>query len=380
MSEEGGDFSAAEIERARRYHRPLYAAFAIDVSLSLATAATLAFGTPGDELAAALETLPWWGVALVLGAAVVAGTWIVRLPLAFWRGYLREHRYGFSTQSSGGWLVDRLKVLALGLLLTAVPICALVGVARAYPGAWPAVAAPGAAGLVVLLGFVAPVVLEPLFNRFRPLDDAALSKRLRDLSIEAGVPVREVLVADASRRTRKQNAYVSGLGRTRRVVIYDTLLEHGAPAEIALIAAHELAHRREAHIAKGVVLGAAASAGGMLVLWGLLSWPALLAAIGATGAGDPRIVPFVVLAFGTMELLSLPAYAALSRRWERLADAGALELTGDVRAFEDSFASLARANLSDLDPPRFVYAVLFTHPTTPERIRAARAWAAARTV
>jgi STE24 endopeptidase len=377
MPEEHADFSPAEIERARRYHRPLYTAFVIDVAIGLAVAATLAFGWPGMKLATALEPLPWWGETLALAGVVFTGTWLLRLPLTFWRGYVHEHRYGFSTQTVRGWLGDRLRVLALGLPLTVVPLCALVGMARAFPAAWPAVVAPGATGLVFLIGFVAPVVLEPVFNRFRPLEDDPLSTRLRDLSRRAGMPARDVLVADASRRTRKQNAYVSGIGRTRRIVLYDTLLA-GAPDEIALVTAHELAHRREGHVAKGVALGGVGAALGVLVLWGLLSSPALLEAIGATGAGDPRVVPFLILATGVGELLALPAFAALSRRFERIADRGALELTEDVRAFEGSFANLARANLSDLDPPRVVYTCLFTHPTASERIRAARAWAAAR--
>ncbi len=374
MPDELHDFSPAEVERASRYHRPLYAAFAADAVLALGVAAAFAFGWPGGRLARALDGMPWWLEALALGAAVVLTSFLVRLPLGFWRGYLREGRYGFSTQSAAGWAADRARALAVGLVLTVAPLVALVGLARAIPDAWPAVAAPGAAALVVLLGFAAPILLEPIFNRFRPLDDARLTGELVALSVEAGVPVREVLVSDASRRTRKENAYVSGIGTTRRVVLYDTLLERAEVPELRLITAHELAHRRERHVAKGIAIGAAGAAAVVLVLWGLLSWPALLEAVGATGAGDPRVVPFVVLATAALELLSLPAYAWISRRFERVADRGSLELTGDADVFADTFRGLARANLSDLDPPRLAYVWLFSHPTPPERIRAARAF------
>jgi STE24 endopeptidase len=368
------DFSPEEVERARRYHRPLYLALAVDVGLAIGVAAMFAFGPPGDELAAAVESLSWWEQALVFGAAVVLGQTAVRLPLAFWRGFVRERRYGFVTQSAAGWLADRAKGLGVGLVLTVVPAAGLVGIARSFPSVWPVVAAGVAAGFVALVSFVAPVLLEPIFNRFRPLEDDALASDLRSLSRRAEVPVRDVLVADASRRSRKENAYVSGIGATRRVVLYDTLLARASRRELRLITAHELAHRREQHVAKGTALAALAAAAGVVALWALLSWPALLGAIGASNAGDARAVPFVIFAAAVLELLALPWTAALSRRWERVADRGSLELTGDVEAFEQTFSALARVNLSDLDPPRLVYLLLFTHPTPPERLAAARVW------
>lgn len=370
------DFSPAEVDRARRYHRPLYLAFAAEATLGLAVAAGYAVAVPGERLATWAASLPWWAVALVLTAAVVVTSFLVRLPIGFWRGYVRERRYGFSTQTAAGWLVDRSKALAVTLAFAGVPLLALVGLARALPTAWPAVAAPGAAVLVLLLGLIAPVVLEPMFNRFRPLADESLGRELRELSVRAGVPVERVLVADASRRTRKENAYVSGIGRTRRVVLYDTLLARAAPRELRLITAHELSHRRARHVAKGALLGGLGAAASVLVLWALLRSGSVLDTIGATGAGDPRIVPFALLATGVLELAVLPVAARLSRRWERVADRGSLELTGDPEGFVEAFVTLARANLSDLDPPRLAYAFLFSHPTPPQRIASARAWKA----
>ena len=264
---------------------------------------------------------------------------------------------------------------AVAAVLSAVAVLAFVALARALPGAWPAAAAPGAALLVLALGFAGPIVLEPLFNRFRPLGDPALAGELRALAENAGVPVRDVLVADASRRTRRENAYVSGLGGTRRIVLFDNLLDASEPRQIRLVVAHELGHRRAGHVERGTLLGMAGSAAVVLVLWGLLSWPALLEAIGAFGPGDPRVAPFLFLVVGVFEIIGLPLGAALSRRWEREADRSSLELTRDPEAFESAHRRLARANLADLEPPRAVYGLLFSHPTPPERIAAARAWA-----
>jgi STE24 endopeptidase len=227
---------------------------------------------------------------------------------------------------------------------------------------------------VLALGFAAPIVLEPLFNRFRALDDPALTGELRALAERAGVPVRDVLVADASRRTRRENGYVSGLGATRRIVLFDNLLDQSEPRQIRLVVAHELGHRRARHVERGTLLAMAGAATVVLVLWGVLSWPALLGAIGASGPGDPRVAPFLLLVVSVFEILGLPLGAALSRRWEREADRSSLALTRDPEAFESAHRRLARANLADLEPPRAVYALLFSHPTAPERIATARAW------
>ena len=302
----------------------------------------------------------WWVEVLLLTALVVSATMLVRLPLWVWR-LRHERHWGFSTQSTRGWLIDRAKGLAIAFVLTSIPFLGLVGAARAWPRWWPLVAAVGAAVLVGVLTFVAPVVLEPVFNRFRPLADERLAEELRSLAVRAGVPVRSVLVADASRRTRKHNAYVSGLGRTRRVVLWDTLLGDIAEPELKVVVAHELGHRRFRHVAWGTALGMAGAAGSVLVLW----------ALGAD-VGDPGIVPVAAALFTALELAALPLGAALSRRWERAADRFSIELTGDPAAYERLHYGLARENLADLSPPRAYYLAFHGHPTAPERIAAAR--------
>jgi STE24 endopeptidase len=317
--------------------------------------AWIAFGWLGDRLFAATGG-PWWVQTIVFTLLVLAVVEAVRLPLAFWRGFLRERRWGFSTQSAGGWAWDRVKGFVVGFVLTSAAMVALLGSRRLFPSWWPLVTAVGAALVALLLVFVAPLVLEPLFNRFEPLAEGELSTSLRRLAERAGVPVRDVLVADASRRTRKHNAYVSGLGRSRRVVLFDTLLADAPPPEIEVVIAHELGHRRHRDVATWTVLAMAGFAGGVLVAWAL--------------DPSPRRIPVLLFAWGLLELASLPFMTALSRRLERRADRFALELTRDRRAFESAFRRISLANLADLDPPRLVYALLFTHPTPPERMAA----------
>ena len=170
--------------------------------------------------------------------------------------------FGFSRQSGRDFALDRLKAVEIGSVLTGAALAGLVGCAQAFPSAWPLVAAGAGALVVLLLSFVAPVVLEPIFNKFRPLEDSALRDAVLELADDASVPVRGVLVADASKRTTKLNAYVSGLGTTRRVVLYDTLVEQASTPEILTVVAHELGHRRYRHVALGTALamgGAGAS-------------------------------------------------------------------------------------------------------------------------
>ena len=369
-------FSPEEVERSRRYHRPLYAARLADIALGLGIPALLAFTELGDRLYRPVAGLSWALATLCFSALVLTVTTLAGLPLSLWR-HRYERRYGFSTQRLPAWLGDRAKGLAIAVALTGGAFLGLVASARLFATWWPAVAAAGGALLVLLLGFVAPVVLEPVFNRFRPLADEELAGELRALAERAGVPVRDVLVADASRRTRKHNAYVSGLGRTRRVVVWDTLLGDARPAELRLVVAHELAHRRFRHLAWGTVLAMAGTAAFVLVLWAALRPDGLRAALDVDGAGDPRVVPFVLLLAAVLELPSLPFQAALSRRFERAADRFSLDLTRDHDAYESTHRGLAAANMSDLDPPRAYYLVFHGHPTAPERIAAGRAWARA---
>jgi Zn-dependent protease with chaperone function len=367
-------FTQDEIARARTYHRPLYVVWIVGAAINFALLALLAFGPPGDWIGDWLDGLPFWAEALAWPAVVIALGWLIGLPLSYWRGFVHEKAWGFSTQTRRGWFVDRVKGLAVGLVITSGMVFGFVAVARALPDSWPAVVAPGAALVVLVLSFVAPVLLEPIFNKFRPLADEALADDLRALSVRAGVPVRDVLVADASRRTRKENAYVSGLGSTRRVVLYDTLVARDQPDYVRLVVAHELGHRRMRHVAIGTAVGMAGAAGAVLVLWALLSWGALLDAIGASGPGDPRVTPFLMLAVGVLEFVGMPFLSAFSRYLETAADRFSLQVGGDLEVFESSHRSLAVANLSDLDPPRAVYLMVFSHPKAPERIAAARTW------
>jgi STE24 endopeptidase len=361
------DFSPEERARARAYHRPLYIALLLDLALAAGLLALLAWSPLGYWLFSPVQSVPPVAAAAAYAALVTAFSSVVRTPLACWRGWWRERRWGFSTQSAGGWFLDRGKGLVVSLVLASAAWAAVVALARALPGWWALPAGVALALAVLLLSFVAPVLLEPLFNRFRPLNDETLAASLRLLSQRAGVPVRDVLVADASRRTTKVNAYVSGMGSTRRVVVFDTLLKAADPGAVQVVVAHELGHRRDGHVAKLTALAMAGAALAVAVLWAVLG----------TRVADPQTLPEALLLLLALELVALPAGSWLSRRFERAADLCSLDLTEDPPAFARAHVELARRNLSDLEPPRLVYLLLFSHPTPPERLAVGRAWTTA---
>ena len=281
---------------------------------------------------------------------------------AYWRGYVHEHQWELSTQTRRAWFVDRLKGFAISAAIATILFFGFFALARSVD-AWVLVVAPLAALAIVFLMFIAPVVLEPVFNKFEPLRDEELANDLRGVADRAGVPVRDVLVADASKRTTKQNAYVSGFGATRRVVIFDTLLACRRPRRAACSArararAPALPRRAQLHADRGRGRGRARR----------------------LALGDPRRprrlpanVPTILLVLTVAQPLLLPIFAAVSRRWEYRADRFAVLTTHDLSGLEQAFRRLVDANVSDLDPPRIVYWLRYSHPTLPERIAAIRA-------
>ena len=221
------------------------------------------------------------------------------------------------------------------------------------------------------------MVVEPLFARFTPMQEGVLRDRVLALADRCGVRVRDVLVADASRRTTALNAYVSGLGRTRRVVVHDTLLDTGRDDDVVAVVAHELGHVVARDVTVGTLLGAAGAALGVLAGYLLLSWPPLLDVAHVTGPADPASAGLLLALGAWAGLLGAPLQAAVSRRIERRADAFSLDLVRDPVTVARMQRALAVTNVAPLRPPRLLHLWFGTHPTSPERIAAARGWGSA---
>lgn len=371
------DLPVEQVSRGRDFHAALrpggYAALAVGLLVALALGLT-PFGARLVEFVGRPFGGHWIAQAVLGGLAVVLVADLVTLPFAAWRQTVLS-RYGLSTQGWGGWSVDLLKSYAVSALLGALALLGFYTVTRLAPRWWWALGAAGAAGLVVLLSFILPVLVEPVFNRFTPMEQGPLRTELMSLAARDGVPVRDVLVADASRRTRAVNAYVSGFGPTRRVVVYDTLLREATPAEVTSVVAHELGHAKERDVLVRTLTGALGAAAVVVTLYLLGSWRPLLRAAGVGSIAEPRAFPLLIALVTVAGLVSAPVQALMSRRIEMRADAHALALTGAPDTFEAMQRRLAGVNLADPDPPRWEHLYSASHPSTVERIAAARAYA-----
>jgi len=370
-------FSEDEVRTCVAYAKPRQRWALLGVAVDLSLLAGAALTTPGRELVQWAAGLAggWAPGRVALAAVAVIGVRaLARLPFSI-RAFRQDVRAGLATQRVAGFLRDWLKARAVGLVLTVLPLAGLVLAARWRPPGWPWVAAVAAAALVAVLALLGPVLIEPLFNRFTSLHAGPLRDRLLLLAARMRVPVRDVLVADASRRTTRVNAYVSGLGRTRRVVVYDTLVRSSDHDELALVVAHELAHVRHRDVLWGTVASAAAAAGAVLLAVGLFDLEAVRDALGVDGLGDPLAAPGLLLV-AVGGLLAAPVASLVSRWSEATADWVALEVTGDAATAEAVERRLALENRADLRPNRLLVALFSSHPPTMARIAQARLWAA----
>jgi STE24 endopeptidase len=371
------DLPADAVARGRAFHAALRPGSYGALALGLLVALILGLTPLGARLVG-LVGRPFggnWIAEAVLGGFVLVGIGeVVTLPLAMWQETILR-RYGLSTQTWGSWTVDLLKSYAVGAVIGAVVLLGFFGVIRLAPQWWWAFLAAGAAGLTVLMTFVFPVLVEPVFNKFTPMPDSPLRTNLIAMASADGVPVRDVLVADASRRTTALNAYVSGLGPTRRIVVYDTLLRDAPPGEVEAVVAHELGHAKDNDVLTGTALGALGAAAAICVVFLLGSWTGLLRRAGVDSIGDPRAVGLLLALAAVAGLVGAPLQNAVSRLIEARADAHALAVTRDPSTVEVMEQRLATTNLADVDPPRWEYLMFATHPSVVERIAAARAFA-----
>jgi len=376
VTDPGAGLAADQLDRADAFAAALRPASVANLVLGLLVSGALGLTRLGSRWVAAVARPlgGGWFWQVVLGTLVltVAGR-LVTLPLSGY-GEVVRHRYGLSTRSWPLFARDVAVDTGITAGLTALGLLLLVGVARRAPRTWWAWAGAGAAGLVVAGSFLYPVVVEPAFNDFTSMPAGQLRTDLLELADRNGTPVQDVLVADASRRTTALNAYVSGFGSTRRIVVYDTLLQDLPDDQVESIAAHELGHVATDDVLTGTLVGALGAAVGVALLGWLLGSAPLLRRAGADGPGDARVVPLVLLLVAVGTLLSTPVQNGVSRQLEARADQHALDLTADPDAFAAVMRRLAVANLNQPDPPAAWQWFFGSHPTTAQRVAAAQAW------
>lgn len=369
-------FSPAQLERAQEYRGPQRLLGLGGMALSGATLALIALRPPRRvrRLLERAESRPLRGAALT-GAGLSVTLVAVGLPLAVWR-HERAVDVGLSTQSLGPWLGDVAKSTAIEAPLAALGAALALALIRRYPRGWWAPAAGAVVGFAVLTLYLSPIVIDPLFNKFEPLPNGQLRSDVLRLAERADVDVGEVLRVDASRRTTGINAYVGGLGHTKRVVLYDNLIEDFPEDQVRSVVAHELGHVKGRDLPRGILWIAIVAPAGTLLLQRLAERfaaqgpPRPLGDVGGSGGAGPGAIPAVALAVAVVSFGLTCAGNVLSRDVERRADAFALEVTREPEAFIALERSLALRNISEPDPPRAWHRLFGTHPTTIERIGA----------
>ncbi len=351
-------FSAAEIDRARDFRRPQLALYG----------ATLA--VEAGVLVALLRRPPRrWPRRPLAGAAVSLVLTLAPLPVG---AVMRQRSIdvGLTTQSWPAWAGDVAKSAAIGAGVAGVGVALAAALARRFGRRWWLPGAAAAVGIGAVFLYAGPVVLDPLFNRFTALPAGRTRSDVLELARQAGVRVGEVYEVDASRRTTAANAYVTGLGHTKRVVLYDTLLRNFDRDETRLVVAHELGHVHYDDVPHGLIFLALVAPLGLLGVARLAeSW---------TGDDPRRWAPALVLAIGVVSMPIGVVSNGLSRGVEARADAYALRLTGATAPFVSFERRIALRNVADPDPPGWVGFLLGTHPSTVERIGIAEAFAARR--
>jgi STE24 endopeptidase len=373
------DFTPAELHRLHSFrsaiHPPAYLSYAVSILVPL----LLGFTPWGARLVTAVARPlggGWFWRVVLGGLVLLVVVRLLELPFSIWSERVLR-RYGISTQHWGAWTVDQLRGLGIALAL-ALPVMALAyGMLHWLPRWWWAGAAGLVAALVLGLSFAYPVLIEPLANKFTPLPAGALRTSLLQLAADDHVKVSDILVADASKRTTAENAYVSGFGATKRVVLYDTLLSQNVnqPEQVRLVVAHELGHAKNQDVLTGTIEGALGTAGAVCLLFLLISWAPLQRRAGLHDLADGRSVALAFALLTLLTFLGTPVENLISRRIEARADVHSLNLTRDPAGFITAQIKLTLSNVSGLQPNPLQYALFSTHPSTPERIGTARDWA-----
>lgn len=371
-------------DKATRYHRLKRRSSVAGVASGLAALAAFWLSGGSAWLRTAAETavhalsLPG-GVerSAVVGVYVLAlcvGAELLAFPLAAYRGFVLERRYGLSPQPFARWCADHVKASLLGTVLAVA--AALVGYAAMdrSPRWWWAFTALVFSAASVAIAFAAPVLLFPLFFKFRPLEREQLVQRLIRLASKVGAPVLGVYEWSLGERSRTANAALVGIGGTRRILVSDTLLAAYSDDEIEVILAHELAHHVHGDLWKALAVDAALLLGALGFVHVMLQVVPSLG--GVRGAADVAGLPVVLLAAAAWSMVTLPAVNGLSRAHERQADRFALDLTRNPDAFISAMKRLGAQNLADEEPSPLVEWLFHSHPPLPRRLAAARAWQA----
>ena len=292
---------------------------------------------------------------------------IIGLPLGYYSSYVHEHKWGFSNYTKKTWLLDQLKSFAVSLILLPILLGLFFWVLWKFPDTWWLVAATVTTLVSIVFVTLFPVVILPIFNKYDPIEDEKLTNQLSDILHKAGLKPSGFFRQDMSRQTKKENAFLAGMGKTRRVVIADNLLENMSLSEIKSVIAHEVGHYHFSHLPKNILIGTIQQ----LIIFYLLNiimkilYPEFL----TSNTNNLSLFPMFSLIMSLLStLLFGPLNNMISRYFERQADRTSLELYPDKDSFQKAMAGLANRNLSNAYPEWWVKLLYYSHPPIGERL------------
>lgn len=356
---------------AKRYSRTKNILFVVELALTILFLFIMATQGPSiwiRNYALRIADNIWFSTAVyffIFGLIYVA----VAFPLDFYQSYSLEHKFSLSTESFPAWFKDYAKKLLLAGTISLVLVEILYFFLRRFEANWWILAVLLWITFTIILSRVAPVLILPLFFKIKRLEDEALRTRLLNLAEKSGAKVKDVFEIDLSKKTVKANAGLAGLGKTRRILVGDTLLKNYSPDEIEVVLAHELGHHKYGHILKFIAFGAASSLAGFYIADGIFK--NLTSPLGLRGVADLAGFPLLFLILFFFTLFILPLQNGLGRAFERQADYFSMDITKNPDAFITTMRKLGEQNLADLNPSRLVEIFLYDHPPISKRIKMA---------
>ncbi len=291
----------------------------------------------------------------------------ISLPLEYYSGYVHEHKWGFSNYIHKTWALDQLKSFLVGLVLAPLLLGLLYWVFYMFPDHWWLIAGGASAVVSVIFVTLFPVVIAPIFNKYDPIEDENLVDQLTDILNKAGLKPGGFFCQDMSKQTKKENAFLAGLGKTRRVVMADNLLEHMNQGEIAAVIAHEVGHYKYNHLPKNIIISTIQQLVTFFLLDQVLRklFPEFL----TSNIANLTLLPMITLIMGFLSgFLFGPLNNWLSRYFEKQADRTSLELHPFRNDFLGAMAGLANRNLSNAYPSWWVKWLYYSHPPVGERL------------
>ncbi len=294
---------------------------------------------------------------------------ILGIPFGLYDTFRIENRFGFNTMTPRMWFADLIKSTAIATLLLALVTAGGFLIVRMSPALWWLWVWIFFAAVSIFMMYLSPYVIEPLFNKFEPVQEEGLEDEIRALMAKTGLKVSRVMQMDASRRSRHSNAYFTGIGRVKRIVLYDTLIKQMTHGEVLAVLAHEVGHWKKGHIWKRLVMAEAGALAGCYLAYRLIGWGGLPDFMGMEQASFAA--QLVILAF----LCAIAAFPFtplsnwLSRRQERQADRFAADLSGMPSALASALIKLSRENLANLHPHPLYARFYYSHPQVVERVR-----------